>query len=248
MFRVALRRALLFSAFLGLPFIAQPAGAQSVSLAGETRVELTARARTADSLGRHDEAFRLRSRLRDGDFEVGDQIIVQLDGGALVRNDSLVVQEGKVLRLVEPLGDLSVAGVLRSEISDLIKARVDRLYKNEVLHVTPLLRLSASGALRGFYHFRPDLPLNDAIMKMGGQSQTADISKIEIRRGERMIWANPDVQTALADGLTLAQLELEPGDEINVASAAQKQWLIYLQYGIPVLTGIVLQMFLRRSR
>jgi len=245
MFRVPLRRRPLFW-LLGVPLIAQSAAAQSVSPGGETRAELMARARAADSLGRREEAFRLRSRLRDGDFEIGDVIIAQYDGGALVRNDSVAVQEGKIIRLTEPLGDLNVAGVLRSEIGDSIKARVDKFFKNEVVHVTPLLRLSAGGALRGSYHFRPDMPLNDAIMRMGGQSQTADVSKIEIRRGDRTIWANADVQAALDDGLTLAKLELEPGDEIYVASVSAKPWMIYLQYGIPVLTGFVLQMLLRR--
>lgn len=246
MFRVPFRRAPLVWLLFGAPFAVRPAGAQSVSQAGETRAELTSRARTADSLGRHEEAFRLRTRLRDGDFEIGDQIVVLFDGGALVRNDSLIVQEGKMIRLVEPLGDMSLAGVLRSEVGDLIRTRVDRLYKNEVVHVTPLLRLSASGALRGFYHFRPDIPLSDAVMRMGAGSQAADISKIEIRRGDRTIWANNDVQAALADGLTLAQLELEPGDEINFGAASQKSWAVYLTYGIPVLSTILLQYLIRR--
>ena len=215
-------------------------------MGGETRAELVTRARVADSLGRREEAFRIRSRLRDGDFEVGDQIVAQYDGGALVKYDSLVVQDGKIIRLPEPMGDLSVAGVLLSEISDSIKARVDKFYKNEVIHVIPLLRVSAGGAIRGSYHFRPDLPLSDAITRMGGQSPSADVSKIEIRRGDRTIWTKADVQAALADGLTLAKLELEPGDEIYVFEVGSKPWMIYLQYGIPVLSGVILQLLLRR--
>ena len=35
-----------------------------------------------------------------------------------------------------------------------------------------------------------------------------------IRRGEQTLWRKEDVQNALGDGLTLEQLNLEPGDEI----------------------------------
>jgi hypothetical protein len=246
MFRVPLRRTRLFWLVLGALLLVGPAGAQSVAQAGETRATLTAQARTADSLGRHEDAFRIRTRLRDGDFEVGDVVLVQFDGGALVKNDSLTVQEGKVIRLAEPLGDLSLAGVLRSEVSDLIRTRVDRLYKNEVVHVTPLLRLSASGALRGFYRFRPDIPLGDALMRMGANGQGADISNIEIKRGSQTVWGNADVQAALTAGMTLAQLQLEPGDEVAVAGTTQRSWATYAQYGVPILSAILLQYLLRR--
>jgi len=247
MFRVPNRCTRPIWFLLCAPFVVGQAGAQVVSQSGDTRAVLTAQARTADSLGRHDEAFRLRSRLNDGDFDVGDVILVQIDGNPIVRNDSLTVQEGKVIRLAEPLGDVSLAGVLRSEISDLIRLRVDRFYKNEVVHVMPLLRLSASGALKGFYRFRPDTPLSDALVRMGANGQGADISKIEIKRGNQRIWANPDVQSALTAGMTLAQLQLEPGDEICVATPSQRAWMTtVIQVGIPIVSAIALQFLLRR--
>jgi hypothetical protein len=93
------------------------------------------------------------------------------------------------------------------------------------------------------------MPLNDAIMKMGGTAPTADITKIEIKRGNVVVWGSPDVQTALTQGMTLAQLQLEPGDEVNVATlAANKSWATWLGYGIPIVSALIIQYVVYRRR
>jgi hypothetical protein len=214
----------------------------------KTRADLVKMAKTADSLGRREEAYAIRMRLREGEFEVGDRIIVNYEGLGLKANDSLVVQAGKVLRLGQSMGDLSLGGVLRSEIKDSIEARVARYYRNETVHVTPLLRLSVSGAVKvaGFYYERPDVPLSDFLMRTGGQDQTADLGKVEIKRGERVVWHKEDVATALADGMTLDQLELEPGDEVVVGTRTSNKWITVLQYTVPITTAILLSLLYRR--
>jgi protein involved in polysaccharide export with SLBB domain len=215
-----------------------------------TRAQLTVRARVADSLGHKDEAFALRTRLRDGDFEVGDRILAKYEGPGLTKDDTLIVQAGRVLRLGEPLGDVSVSGVLRFEVQALITARVDRLYKNEVVHVTPLIRLSISGAVRtpGTYHVRSDVQLSDVIMRNGSVDQTADLRNVTIRRGTQILWASADVQSALSNGLTVEGLNLEPGDEIVVGVRTQNRWLIAAQFGVPVVTSILLALLFRNHR
>src|SRR5262245_29886094 len=70
------------------------------------RAQLLERLRVADSLGQKTEAFVIRTRLRDGDFEVGDRIDVRYEGVTINRSDSLVVESGRVVRLGEPMGDL----------------------------------------------------------------------------------------------------------------------------------------------
>src|SRR6185503_9323913 len=126
------------------------------------------------------------TRLREGDFEVGDVIIATYEGppGALtpvgssgLRRDSLVVEAGKILHLTEPMGDLKLQGVLRFEIQDSIEGRVSRYFRNQVVRVSPLMRLKISGAAKspGFYHFRTDIPLSDVIMR-GGGSQSGGLN------------------------------------------------------------------------
>lgn len=224
-------------------------GAESIaqSPVGRSRAQLESRARLADSLGRTDEATRLRARLRNGDFLVGDRVLASYEGPGLQRADTLVVQSGKLLRLGTPLGDLDVTGLLLSEVGDSIASRVTKYYRDEVVHVVPLLRLSIVGAVRlpGFYYARADMPLGDVIMRTGGADQLSDLRKVTVNRGDEVIWANQEVQSALRDGRTLAALGLEPGDEIVVGSHTSR-WTTVLQYGAPIVTALVISLFIRR--
>src|SRR5262245_14196199 len=175
-------------------FAQTPEGVQRA----KTRDDLARMARVADSLGRKEEAFSIRTRLRDGDFEVGDRIVVSYEGVGLSKlNDTLIVQDGRIVRMGVPMGDLNLNGVLRSELKDSIEGRVLKYIRNETVHVMPLLRLSVSGAVKsaGFYYARPDMPLSDLIMRTGGQDQTADLSKVEIKRGEQVLWHKEDMAT-----------------------------------------------------
>lgn len=214
---------------------------------GRTRAQLDTQARRAEGLHRTEEAFRLRRRLTEGDLAEGDRVIIAYDGPGLQRTDTLVVQVGRALRLSEPMGDLRVRGLLRNEVADSISARVARYFRNNTVHVTPLLRVSVTGAVRapGFYYVRSDMPLSDVIMRTAGQDQSSDVGNVTIRRGAQTLWSPDDVQTALREGLTVEELTLEPGDEISVGT--HSDWKPKaLQYGLPILTAIVFQLLLRR--
>lgn len=247
----ATSRSTLFISLLALLVPGSRTHAQSTTgrpSADLSRAQLEERGRVADSLHLGEEAFHLRTRLRNGDFEVGDRVIVAYEGVGLQRGDTLVVQAGKQLRLGEPMGDLNLQGVLRSEVADSVAGRVSRYFKNVVIHVTPLLRVAIVGAVRapGFYYARGDMPLSDFIMRSGGQDQTADLSSTIIRRGQQTLWSAEDVRTALRDGVTLEGLNLDPGDEIAVGVRGASVWPKLLQYGIPIASAIVLQLLLRR--
>ncbi len=219
----------------------------------DSRVQLMARVRVADSLGRREEAFQLRTRLNEGDFEVGDVIIATYEGPqlGLNRRDSLVVAAGRVLSMQSPLGDLDLRGVLRAEVADIITQRVAKYFKDEVVRVVPLLRLTVSGAARspGFYQVRPDDPLSTVIMR-AGQGPNADMKNVVVKRGELTVWSNADVQTAFSDGLTVEQLNLEPGDEINIGADAsisgRGAWTYVFQIGATVVSAFIVQYLIRR--
>jgi hypothetical protein len=238
--------ALLFGVAIGVPssFAQTPAGQPAPEA---TRAQLMVRARVADSLGHREEAFLLRTRLRDGDFEVGDRIHVKYEGPGLNKEEDLVVQAGRIVRLGEPLGDLNVSGVLRFEIQNLIAGRVDRLYKNEVVHVTPLIRLAISGAVRtpGSYHVPPDTPLSDVIMRNGTQEPGADPHNIVIRRGTQVLWAAGDIESALSNGLTVEGLNLEPGDEIVIGTRTANRWWLVAQYALGISASLLVALIVR---
>jgi protein involved in polysaccharide export with SLBB domain len=238
--------ALQLSAFLVVhSAIAQsPAGQPAPET---TRAQLAIRLRVADSLGHREDAFLLRTRLRDGDFEVGDRIHVKYEGPALNKDEDLVVQAGRVVRLGEPMGDVNLSGVLRFEVQSLIAARIERLFKNEVVHVTTLVRVAISGAVHtpGSYHVPPDTPLSDVIMRNAGQDQSADPHNIVIRRGPQVLWAAADVQSALTNGLTIEGLNLEPGDEIVVGTRTPNRWWLIAQYSAGIAASIVVALLVR---
>jgi Periplasmic protein involved in polysaccharide export len=221
---------------------------QSGSTSETSRAQLIEKARLADSLGRRSESFVIHTRLRDGDFEVGDRIAVSYEGVGLTKRDTLTVQAGRVIRMGEPMGDLNLTGVLTFEVSDSITARVATYFKNEVVHVTPLVRLLVSGAVRspGYYHVPPDLPFSDLIMRSAGQDQATDLHNIIIRRGDQIIWGSQDVQAALNDGLSIARLDLRPGDEIVVGASHRPPWTMLASIGLTVVTAIIVQLIVRQ--
>lgn len=239
---------LLTALFLAAPL---PSAAQTRDVKrspDDTRAQLIEKARAADSLGRKQEAFLLQTRLREGDFEVGDRVLTAYDGIGLQRAETLTVQTGKVLRLGDQMGDLSVRGMLRFELFDSVAARVAKYYKNEVVHVVPLIRLSISGTVRmpGAHYARGDTPLSDFITRIGVPDVSADLSNVVIKRGQVAWLEKEDVRTALTDGLTIDALGLEPGDEIVVgARASGSRWVPVMQIAVPILT-VLITILLRR--
>jgi protein involved in polysaccharide export with SLBB domain len=204
---------------------------------GTERAELVRRLKVADSLGLQSEAFVIRARLRDGDFEVGDRIDVRYEG-VITRSDSLAVESGRILRLGEPMGDLQLSGVLRSELADSVKARVDKYYRAEKVHVTSRLRLTVLGGVRspGPLYARVDTPLSEVIMRAGGQDPSTDLTNVVIKRGGQIVMERSDVQSALTDGLTVERLGLHAGDEIVVGTRTPgNRWMLWLQIALPIL-------------
>lgn len=185
----------------------------------ESRTELEQQQRSAESRGRSSEAWLLRSRLTNGDFQEGDRIVVTLNGATVV-TDTVQVRAGRVLPFAG-LGEVSLTGVLRAELTDTVRSHLAKYLNNPVVRVTPLLPLAVLGevAQPGFYYVAADVVLRDVIMRAGGPIASADLSKIVIRRSGELIWDAAATRIALTDGLALDGLHLRAGDEIMVPRA-----------------------------
>jgi hypothetical protein len=240
-FMLSFRSQLVFPAWLLIASFCSiaaqtPAGSPG---AGTERARLIERLKVADSLGLQNEAFVIRARLRDGDFEVGDRIEVTYEGEKAPRSDSvLAVASGRIVRLGEPMGDLNLTGVLRSELQDSVAARVDKYYRAVNVHVTSRLRLTVLGGVRapGPLYARVDTPLSEVIMRAGGQDPMTDLTNVVIKRSGQIVLERRDVQAALTDGLTVERLGLLAGDEIVVGTKAPaNRWMLWLQIGLPLL-------------
>lgn len=184
----------------------------------ETREQLENQIRLAESQKRTSDVWLLRSRLERGDFQEGDRIVLVLDGSAMQPSmDTLQVRTGKTIQFPQ-MGELSLNGVLRSELTDKVRQHLARYLTTPIVRATPLLSIAVVGSVMapGFHYAPADVVLRDVIMRAGGPVGDADLSKIVIRRGGEIIWHEKDVRVALTDGLSLDGLHLRAGDEIFI--------------------------------
>lgn len=201
-------------------------GTSDGSLKGEARKE-----------GLSDLAL-LRARLDSGDFQVGDQLIVTVSRDE-VQVDTATVRNGKVVSFAA-LPDVSLAGLLRSEAQGRLQEHLDRYRKEFSLRVNLLTRLQVAGQVTrpGFYSISPDRPVSEAIMLAGGPTPLSKLNEVSIRRDGRLIVKASQWRVAVKSGTTIAQLGLQPGDEIEVAGRRQGlQAVQIIQIGFLAVSG-----------
>jgi protein involved in polysaccharide export with SLBB domain len=209
----------------------------------ETRADLEAQLKIAESGNRTSEAFLLRNRLEKGDFQEGDRIVFNLHStAATLASETLTVRAGKVVQLRQ-MDDLPLDGVLRSELRDRVIKHLSKYLRDADARVTPLMRINMMGSVGrpGFYDTSADLLLSDMVMKAGGPTGDADLNKVTIRRAATVIWNENDTRTALADGLSLDRLHLRAGDQIEVGIRHHIQWWNIITTGLGLITlGVTL--------
>ncbi|HYC51309.1 MAG TPA: SLBB domain-containing protein [Gemmatimonadaceae bacterium] len=220
-----------------------PAGSNGSTSTGrfETRQDLQARADAASAAGRSSEAWLLRSRLERGDFQEGDRVIVVLEGST-VTMDTLQVRAGKLLQFPR-MGELSLDGVLRAELSEMVRGHLSRYLNSPVVRATALMPIAVLGYVvrPGFQYVPADAVLRDVLMAAGGPQPTADLDKMVVRRTGEIIWQATDTRVALSDGLSLDALHLRSGDELFVPERRRRDTNTYVALitsGIAVVTLI----------
>jgi protein involved in polysaccharide export with SLBB domain len=136
--------------------------------------------------------------------------------------DTLVVREGRVIDLPGK-AVLPLTGVLRSELKDRVTSEVLKYVKADRVDVTPLTRIGVFGEVAhpGYFAFRSDVPITDAIMQAGGPTASANIEKTVVRRANREIRSADETRQAVAKGMTLDQLGMTAGDELVVGKQRQ---------------------------
>jgi protein involved in polysaccharide export with SLBB domain len=167
------------------------------------------------------EADLVRARLSEGDFQIGDQIALSVEGQPEL-TATFVVTPSRTLAL--PLiGDVSLQGVLRSELESHLEGQLSRFIRSPVVRAQSLIRISVTGTVGkpGFYLIPTEQLLTDALMMAGGPGGRADLKKIMIERGDRRIWQGEALQQAITEGRTLDQLSLRAGDRLVVPAERQ---------------------------
>ncbi len=219
---------------LALPLaLAGTAHAQAASQWNPQQVELS-RAELETLLARYDEtaassaysatlreqarreAALIRNRLTQGDFQVGDQIALMVEGEANL-SSAFVVQTGPAV-VLPVIGRISLEGVLRSELQPHLQREIGRYIRNPVVHARSSVRLMITGGVgQGGYHVVPTSTVfTDMLMLAGGPAGNAMLQNIRVERGNRVIWEGPALQQAIIEGRTLDQLSIQAGDHVIV--------------------------------
>jgi hypothetical protein len=178
----------------------------------------------------------LHDRLTNGDFLVGDRVLIYVQGQQAL-SDTFTVREGQILHLPN-LTDVDVHGVLRSELQGHVYAAVSKYLRDPVVRTGSLVRIAVLGEVShpGFYALPADMLLSDAIMHAGGLGGSADVSRTTVTRGGATVLQSTDVTVAIRDGATIDQVSLRAGDQIEVGSHHPNTFLTII---LPVTAAVV---------
>jgi len=184
------------------------------------------------------QAATIRARLRDGDFDVGDRVLLSVRGDSTI-SDTVTVRAGRMIRLAN-MPDISLQGVLRSELQDYLTTQLARYIKRPDVQTTSLVRVAVLGSVSkpGFYQVPADLALADAIMIAGGPTSTADVGRTQIKRGTDVIYSSELLGQEVAKGATLDQLNIRPGDQIVIGERHKTNWAIVASI-VGITAGII---------
>jgi protein involved in polysaccharide export with SLBB domain len=230
-------------------FVSLPAGGQTTppptrnaqASRSELEAELT-QAQQATQSGSEKERDQARmtvstlnERLTNGDFQVGDRVLIFVQGQQTL-SDTFTVREGQVIQL-NTLTDVELHGVLRSELQGHVYAAVSKFLRDPVVRTGSLVRLAVLGGVAhpGFYALPADMLLSDAVMHAGGLGNTAEIRHTIVTRAGVTVLGDKAVTDAIRDGDTLDQLSLRAGDQIEVGATRPSTFLTVI---LPIIGGL----------
>jgi protein involved in polysaccharide export with SLBB domain len=190
---------------------------------------------------RRAEAAAIRARLREGDFRVGDAIVLNVVGVPQF-SDTFPVRAGRVLELPE-VAPIPLAGVLRTELQSHLQRQIGRYVINPTVEAYSLMRVAVAGAVArpGFYEVRPDAPVSEAVMAAGGLAPLGDATKMSVRRAGQVVIPEGALRSSVAMGATLDDLSIRPGDELRVEARPRRNWVDVARtaaYMVAAVTGI----------
>ncbi len=223
-----------------------------------TRAELEKAVKAAEtaSLGQRDEKIRaqmradaatIQMRLTNGDFVPGDRILLLVDGDSAL-SDTFTVRGDRILPLPN-IPDLSLQGVLDSELEPYLTKELLKYIKSVSLTATPLVRISLLGFPQGnFFTVPVDQSITDVIAAAGGWGSPTQVApeKAVVRRAGRVIMDAKATSEAIRMGKTVGDMALRDGDELYLPDRASgfswgKAWT-----AVSAVTGLLFFLTFRR--
>jgi len=193
------------------------------------------------------QANELRVRLANGDFQVGDRIVLVVEREAAL-TDTFVVEQGPAIEL-PTAGRISLAGVLRAEAENHLRTEIGRYVRDPAVRARTMIRISVTGEVGqpGFYAVPSEALITDVLVQAGQVTGEADLGRIRIERSQRTFWDNEALGPEIIEGRTLDQLGVRAGDRLVVGarprglgSFESSTRVMFFLLGIPgVIAGLI---------
>ncbi len=154
--------------------------------------------------------------MHGGIVQVGDRIVLRVAGEAAL-TDTFTVDPGPVV-VLPIVGSVALAGVRRDSVEGALTKAISKFYRDPSVHSRTLVRLGILGEVQrpGFYGVPVDLALSDVIMVAGGPTPTASVDKLKILRRGADVFPAGTVEKALAQGMTVAEVDIQTEDQFVV--------------------------------
>ena len=241
-----MHRTLLIAALTALALVpasgrAQGSGDETARRLQATRAELEARRDALREMARTSrpdwlvaESTVVQMRLDQGDFRVGDRVVLIVEDPAPLRgaaeragvkseeqqlSDTFTVGAGQEL-LLPVVGTVSLKGALRSELQPIVAREIARFIRDPVVHARALLSVGVTGevARPGYYAVPGDAVVAMLFTAAGGPTKDAEMKKLKLERAGKTLWEGDEFRRAIAEGRTLEDLRVQAGDQLIVPS------------------------------
>jgi len=179
------------------------------------------------------------------DFELGDQILLEVEGDSQFTH---VFNVGPGPALTLPvIGAIPLSGVRRANVEVYLGQQLAKYMKNPVVRAKVLVRLGVLGEVEhpGYYAVAAGAVVSDALMAAGGPTKDAKFTAARIEREGKGLYEGNAFQDAFARGMTIEGLGLRTGDRIVVPRRVdpESKWrIIGILAGIPAAIIIATQL------
>lgn len=170
------------------------------------------------------ELASIKDRLQSGDFKTGDLLVVTVNVEEKPSVDTATVRDNGMIS-ISRVPDVSVSGVLRSEVQEHVKNHVTKFFKRPEVRVNFTTRVTVVGAVAkpGSMNISPDKPLSEIIV-LAGSLPNAKVDQLEVKRGGKTIISNKQSKKLLLEGKTVAEAGMQNGDEVVIPGKRVWSW------------------------